>query len=185
MHEDFTPLLSVVDLAKQILQMNNTILQQKEELERLKGYEKKYNDLLNDSLSHSKTMIGNTVKMLMVPGVGEVFAKNAKAESFSGAEHAPEKKPTNSSYENGPAVDTLQQEQERQWLVNELSQDIPKEQKVVSNDDLLEGYPKTDTQNFNEMSDDEYLSRVISNPRYQTQKLPDEMTPDDLSYGGL
>jgi hypothetical protein len=75
---------SIGDFARQILSMENKIMNLTMENERLAGFEKKYNDLMSDSLSHSQRMIGNTVKMLLVPGIAEAFQKNAKAESFIG-----------------------------------------------------------------------------------------------------
>jgi hypothetical protein len=90
MDDDFIPMFNVVDFAQQILNMNSLIIRQKAELERLKDYEKKYNTLLNDSLSHSKAMVGNIVKTLMVPGVAEAFAANAKPEAFTNSGGRPD-----------------------------------------------------------------------------------------------
>ena len=89
MSHDFDDMLNfnVVDFAKQILTMNSKLISQAMEVERLRGFEKKYNDLMNDSLKHSQTMVGNTIKMLLVPGVTEAFAKNAKAENFAMSEN--------------------------------------------------------------------------------------------------
>lgn len=91
MDHDFDGMLNfnVVNFAKQILGMNSKIIQQQMELEELRKYKKMYNDLLNDSLSHSKSMAGNMIKMLMVPGVTEAFKKNAKPEDFSDKGEAP------------------------------------------------------------------------------------------------
>jgi hypothetical protein len=72
------------DFARQILSMERKINDLTVENERLAGFEKKYNDLMSDSLSHSHAMIGNTIKMLLVPGIAEAFQKNAKTESFIG-----------------------------------------------------------------------------------------------------
>jgi hypothetical protein len=75
---------NIGDFARQILSMERKIQDLTAENERLAGFEKKYNDLMSESISHSSAMIGNTVKMLLIPGVAEAFQENAVVECFIG-----------------------------------------------------------------------------------------------------
>lgn len=48
-----------------------------------KYWRDQFNEMLNGSLKHSQDMAGNMLKMLLTPGVTEVFVANADAEKFS------------------------------------------------------------------------------------------------------
>lgn len=73
-----------------LVEMAQDIINMQEELEYLRGrvaeleeVEKKYNKLVYSSLEHSQQMVGNTIKMLLTPGVAEAFAENANSEDFT------------------------------------------------------------------------------------------------------
>lgn len=68
--------MDVVDFAYQVIEMHNKILDLEQENERLRRYEKDYDNLLNESLAHSQAMIGNTLKLFLTPGVVEACQKN-------------------------------------------------------------------------------------------------------------
>lgn len=68
----------LVDLAYQVIKMHKTIEEQELEILRLQVIERDYHKLLDDSISHANAMMGNTLKMLMTPGVAEACQKNAQ-----------------------------------------------------------------------------------------------------------
>jgi len=67
-------------MAREVIAMAEEIDYLREQNMRLAEYEQKYHELLGDSLAHSQTMVGNTIKMLLVPGVAEAFKANATRE---------------------------------------------------------------------------------------------------------
>jgi hypothetical protein len=73
--------IDVVDLAYQIIGMDRTITAQAAELERLRGVEERYNELLSSSLKHGQHMMHNLLDVLMTPGVADAFV-NAPRESL-------------------------------------------------------------------------------------------------------
>lgn len=56
---DDLPNISVVDFAYQIIEMHQKLCRQKWELEELREYKEKYENLLSESLAHSQAMMGN------------------------------------------------------------------------------------------------------------------------------
>ena len=70
--------MNVVDFARQIIAMQDKIADLQWENERLRKYEREYNELLNESLEHNQRMAGNMLALIMTPGVVESFAKNNK-----------------------------------------------------------------------------------------------------------
>ena len=68
----------LVDLAYQVIKMHKTIEEQELEILRLQDIERDYLKLLDNSISHANTMMGNTLKLLMTPGVAEACEKNAQ-----------------------------------------------------------------------------------------------------------
>jgi len=68
--------VNAVEFARNILDMQELIEWQEAELDRLHEIEEKYNALLDSSLSHSKKMAGNTLKMLLTSGVAEELIKH-------------------------------------------------------------------------------------------------------------
>jgi hypothetical protein len=66
----------IIDIAYQILEMNDIIQNQKKEIENLKHYQKLYNELLDSSRKHAEEMMGNTFKMLLVPNVIPALKEN-------------------------------------------------------------------------------------------------------------
>lgn len=71
-----------VTLAKAILSMNSKLIRQSIELEELRDYKKKYDELLNQSLHHSEAMAFNQLKMLMAPGVVDAIQQHYPADAF-------------------------------------------------------------------------------------------------------
>lgn len=71
--------MDVVDFAYQIIGMDRTITAQAAELERLRGVEERYNELLSSSLKHGQHMMHNLLNVLMTPGVADAFV-NAPRE---------------------------------------------------------------------------------------------------------
>lgn len=68
--------MHVVDFAYQVIEMQDRITELEIENERLRRFEHDYNELLNDSLAHSHTMMGNTLKLFLTPGVVEACQAN-------------------------------------------------------------------------------------------------------------
>lgn len=60
--------INIVDLAYDIIDMHKRLIEQERQIERLKEYENKYNQLLNDSIKQSNHMIGNYLTMLLSKG---------------------------------------------------------------------------------------------------------------------
>lgn len=73
---------SVLDMAHEIIAMQNTIWRQEAQIARMEEYEQKYNDLIQSNIRHGEKMMGNMLSLLVTPGVGEALAKNGKAENF-------------------------------------------------------------------------------------------------------
>jgi hypothetical protein len=71
---------SVVDFARQIIIMQETLDQQKEELKELRDYRKKYMDLLDQSISHGREMMGGILQLAMTEGVMEAIGKANQEE---------------------------------------------------------------------------------------------------------
>lgn len=59
---------SIINFAKGILCMQNELEYLREEVQRLEGIEKKYNDLLNSSLTHSQRMSGQVMELILNKG---------------------------------------------------------------------------------------------------------------------
>lgn len=60
--------INIVDLAYDIIDMHKRLIEQERQIEHLKEYENKYNQLLNDSIKQSNNMIGNCLTMLLSKG---------------------------------------------------------------------------------------------------------------------
>jgi hypothetical protein len=76
--------ISVVEMARQIVDMDDELRYLRAENGRLKKYERKYNELLGESVRHGETMMGNMIQILLTPDVSEAFLRNAKATHFAG-----------------------------------------------------------------------------------------------------
>ncbi len=61
--------MDVVDFAYQIINMQRRIKELECELQRVSKYEEEYRTILDGSIKHSETMMRNTIKMLLTPGV--------------------------------------------------------------------------------------------------------------------
>jgi hypothetical protein len=72
---------NVVDIAYQIIDMHRTIISLQDEVETLREYKDKYHKLLDSSISHSNQMIGNTVKLLLTPGVSDILQSHVDQKS--------------------------------------------------------------------------------------------------------
>lgn len=68
--------MNVVDFAYQIIEMDRKIIDLEIENNRLRGYEEKYYQLLDQSLSHNKAMMGNILKICTTPGVVSALQEN-------------------------------------------------------------------------------------------------------------
>lgn len=68
--------MNVVDFAYQIIEMNRKIIDLEIENKRLRGYEEKYHELLDQSLSHNEAMLGNIFKICTTPGVVPALQEN-------------------------------------------------------------------------------------------------------------
>jgi hypothetical protein len=68
--------MDVVDFAYQVIEMHERIRDLEIENDRLRRFEHDYNELLNDSLAHSHTMMGNTLRLFLTPGVVEACQAN-------------------------------------------------------------------------------------------------------------
>lgn len=67
--------MNIVDMAYQIIDMHEELAELRAENTRLRGYKKKYDDLLNESVQHGEQMMRNTLDMLVTPGVCEALAE--------------------------------------------------------------------------------------------------------------
>lgn len=65
MKKDYPPNLDVVDFAYQIINMQRTIENQANEIERLREYETRYHRLLNKSISEGEAMTRQLVDLLI------------------------------------------------------------------------------------------------------------------------
>ena len=61
--------MNIIDFARQVIDMQETLDWQTDEISRLLEIEKKYKALLGESLEHSQTMVGNMFKLFTTPGV--------------------------------------------------------------------------------------------------------------------
>jgi hypothetical protein len=77
MHKEQDRFHAVVDVAADILEMHRELVWLQEERERLLEVEKKYGKLLTETIAHNDVMIGNTVKLLLTPGVVQAVRKDA------------------------------------------------------------------------------------------------------------
>ena len=68
--------MDVVDFAYQIIEMQTKIVELEIENERLRRYERDYQELMDQSLSHNATMMGNIMKLCLTPGVVEACRNN-------------------------------------------------------------------------------------------------------------
>lgn len=68
--------MNIVDFAYQIIEMDRKIINLEIENERLCVYEEKYNELLDQSLSHNAAMMGNILKICTTPGVVTALQEN-------------------------------------------------------------------------------------------------------------
>jgi hypothetical protein len=66
----------IVDFAYQIIDMNRKIEQLEHENEELRDYKEKYMDLLDSSMSHNASMMGNILNLCMTPGVIDACRAN-------------------------------------------------------------------------------------------------------------
>lgn len=82
MKHDLQTIPNVVDFAYQVIHMDRKLQHLEDENERLRAVEVEYHKLLDSSIAHGRTMIGNTIKMLLVPGVADAFTKNARKQDF-------------------------------------------------------------------------------------------------------
>ncbi len=60
--------INIIDLAYDIIDMHKKLIEQERQIEHLKYYESKYNQLLNDSIKQSNNMIGNCLTILLSKG---------------------------------------------------------------------------------------------------------------------
>jgi hypothetical protein len=68
--------LDIVNFAYRILEMQDKIIELEIENNRLRKYEADYNELLNSSMKHNATMMGNILELCMTPGVVEACENN-------------------------------------------------------------------------------------------------------------
>lgn len=71
---------SAVDMAFDILNMQDELIYLRREVERLKVYEKDYHELLSASIKHGEQMMVNLLDLVMTPGVVEACVKNRENE---------------------------------------------------------------------------------------------------------
>lgn len=64
--------IDIVDLAYDIIDMHKRLVEQERQIEHLKEYENKYNQLLNDSIKHSNNMTGNYLNAILSKGENNV-----------------------------------------------------------------------------------------------------------------
>lgn len=73
---------NVVDMAYEIIAMDQKLWAQEREIERLLKIEQRYDESITANLKHGKAMMGNMLSLLITPGVGEALVKNGKVEDF-------------------------------------------------------------------------------------------------------
>ena len=61
--------MNVVDFAWQVIEMQRTLDAQELQITRLMRIEEDYNQLLQSSIEHGRAMMGNVLKLCMMPGV--------------------------------------------------------------------------------------------------------------------
>lgn len=66
------------DLAHDILDVTRELRMAREQILELEKYKRDYMELLNSATEHNKAMMGNLLQLVMVPGVVEACAENAK-----------------------------------------------------------------------------------------------------------
>ena len=70
---------SIVDIANEIITMQETIDYQRLEIIRLRKIEAEYKTLLDESLRHGEAMMGNILKLCLTPVVVEACEENKNA----------------------------------------------------------------------------------------------------------
>jgi hypothetical protein len=70
--------MSVVSFAKEILKMESRIIDLEIENDRLREYEFKYHNMLNETLAHNESMVGNLLALVATPGVVDACKKAAE-----------------------------------------------------------------------------------------------------------
>ena len=68
--------MDIVDFAYQVIEMNERIRNLEFENSSPRRFEHDYNELLNESLAHRHSMMGNTLKLFLIPGVIEACQEN-------------------------------------------------------------------------------------------------------------
>jgi len=69
-----------VGIAQDIVDMHNTIIYLRREVERLEKYEKLYTELLDQSIKHDGKMMNNLLGVLLTPGVTTAIAEHARKD---------------------------------------------------------------------------------------------------------
>lgn len=75
---------ALIGSAQAIIEMHEEIKHLKGEVARLKDYEKKYHDLLGESITHSQKMAQNQLILAMSMGVGGAERLSETLERFGG-----------------------------------------------------------------------------------------------------
>jgi hypothetical protein len=68
--------MDIVDFAYQIIKMDRRIEQLELENADLRKYKEKYTNLLDCSIQHNNTMMGNLLDVCLMPGVIEAIGNN-------------------------------------------------------------------------------------------------------------
>lgn len=71
-YDDYEPL--AVTVARETLRMHHENLALREEVAELQDYRAKYIELLNSSIAHGETTMGNVLMLALTPGVAEACA---------------------------------------------------------------------------------------------------------------
>lgn len=67
--------MDVVDFARQIIDLDRRNRALEAEVERLANYEKKYDDLIMSSISHSSKVMSGILEIVATPGVMDAIGK--------------------------------------------------------------------------------------------------------------
>ena len=79
-----------VQIAQDVLDMQDELESLRDEVEYLRDYQRKYNDLLNGSIAHSQHMMCGILELATKPGVMDAIGtanERHNAESNGGASH--------------------------------------------------------------------------------------------------
>lgn len=105
--EDFPPYpkMDIVDFARQIIRMDNELHDLRLQVEDLKEYKQKYFDLQNESINHSRVMIGHVLTAALDPESRLNKMQRALAEKE--AKSAGEVSATEDETQDRPPLDTV------------------------------------------------------------------------------